>query len=394
MDVIDPAIEVTKTGPDTAKVGDAFDYIISFTALSDGDALGECTLSDPMLGIAGQVVTADTPVTVPYTPEAGGDDPLLNTATVTCAILGFDNTASAEDSHEVDVIDPAVELIKECRPDPVPAGETIEWAITVNNTGDIDLDCLVNDPTAGYTDEPVTVVAGGSDMLTASRLVEPSDFPVISNTATVDCPVPGFDNFVSDEATADCEVLVTEEICRTPGFWGTHAGTEKEGRSTNLTQEVIDYNGGSLGTICGVEITDTSVFDYAEPGSYPGNGDGSAVEGMCVHPKGAQVLQLARQLIAASLNCVVSGGGADCTGISISDDFSAANDACAANDGDLSYWIGIIDDFNNGYDSDCHERNLTESDVFDDVSYKVPGPAGSSRACSAATKNDFYILVP
>ncbi len=122
-----------------------------------------------------------------------------------------------------------------------------------------------------------------------------------------------------------------DELCRTPGFWKTHAGVEKAGRSTNLTQEVIDYNGGTLGTICGVEITNTSVNDYDGAGSYPGNGDGSAVEGMCVHPKQKIVRQLQRQLIAASLNCVMSGGTADCTGISIYDDLNDANAACTAN---------------------------------------------------------------
>ena len=144
---------------------------------------------------------------------------------------------------------------------------------------------------------------------------------------------------------------------------------------------MINYNGGSLGIICGREITNTLIEDY-----------GSAVEGICVHPKTEIVRQLARQLIAASLNCVMSGGGADCTGISIYDDFTDANAACAANAGDLSSWIGIIDDFNNGVGSDCHERNLTESDVFDDVDYKVPGPAGSSRACNTAVSNEFYLV--
>ena len=60
-----------------------------------------------------------------------------------------------------------------------------------------------------------------------------------------------------------------------------------------------------------------------------------------------------RQLTAAALNCVMSGGGADCTGISaVYQDFTDANAACLANVGNLSEWIDKIDDFNNGLTTD------------------------------------------
>jgi hypothetical protein len=312
-----------------------------------------------------------------YTVQVGDPNPLPNTATITCDVEGFDNQASGIGRHSVDLIDPSVDLTKECRPDPVTPGETIEWAITVNNDGDTDLNCLVNDPTAGFLDEPVTVVSGGSETLNASRTVEASDAPVISNTATVDCSIEGFDNEVNDEATADCEVVVAE-ICRTPGFWGTHAGVEKR-KSTNLTQMVINAAGGTL-VICGEDVTNTLVPDNQ-----------SAIEAMCVSPRGAQQLQLARQLTAAALNCVISGGGADCTGISVEADWADANAACTANAGDLSTWIGIIDAWNN--DEVCHERELSDSDVFGGVS-PLPGPAGSPKDCNKATGNDVTIFSP
>jgi hypothetical protein len=255
---------------------------------------------------------------------------------------------------------------------------------------------LINDPRAGLTDFPLSVAVGASESVTPipSDTVEADDRPAILNTATANCTVPGYDNVIGPlEDSDECEVPPdVDEICRTPGFWGTHAGTEKEGRSTNLTQEVIDYAGGSLGVICGVEITNTSVADYTDPAVPAGDGNGSATEGICVPPKGYQPRQLMRQLIAAALNCVVSGGGTDCTGISIYDDFTAANAACAA--GEVGDWIDIIDDFNNGIGTGCHDRNLTESDVFDDVPYKVPGPAGSSNACKAATQNGFFLVNP
>jgi hypothetical protein len=256
------------------------------------------------------------------------------------------------------------------------AGEVIEWTITVENTGDSDLDCTISDPTAGLTDELVSVAAGGSADVVASRTVEAEDAPVLSNTAEAECSIPGFDNMLVDEASADCEVIVNEEICRTPGFWGSHAGTEHP-RATDLTQLVIDAAGGSM-DICGQTITNTDVGNMM-----------SALEAMCVKVQGVQRRQLARQLTAAALNCVISGGGADCSDTSVEALFAEANAACAANSGNLSQYIDGIDAFNNG--EECHDRDLSESDVFDGVS-PLPGPAGSSRACNAAAKNNVFIF--
>jgi len=372
--VIDPSINVTKTGPDTAKVGDEITYTIGFTDTGTG-TLGECTGSDTLLGDLGVFVDGVTRDFL-RTALVTDPNPLPNTATITCDVEGFDNQASGSDGHSVDLIDPSVDLTKECRPDPVNVDETIEWAITVNNTGDIDLDCVVNDPTAGFVDEPVMVAAGGSETLNASRTVVIGDAPVISNTATVSCPIPGFDNEVDASDTADCEVVVVNEFCRTPGFWGLHADDSKR-RAHNLTQIVMDYVPGLV--ICGEVVNNTDV---------PSNE--SAIEAMCVSPQGDLKLQLARHLTAAALNCVVSGGGADCTGVSIGADWAIANDVCI-NGGDYSYWGGIIDDWNNGVA--CHETEFSDSEVFDGIA-KLPGPASSSRLCNRAIRNNVTIFSP
>jgi hypothetical protein len=392
VDLIDPSIDVTKTGPDSAKVGDEITYTIGFTNTGSG-TLGTCTGNDDVLGPLGVFLPGVTRNFL-YIVQVGDLDPLVNIATITCDVEGFDNQASDSASHSVDLIDPSVALAKECTPDPVAVGATINWAITVNNTGDINLNCVVNDSTAGYIDEPVAVAAGGSQTLNASETVEAGDAPTISNTATVDCPIAGFDNSVNDEASADCEVQVVNELCRTPGFWKTHGGAEKAGRSTNLVWEVIDYTpGDTLGPICGDVINNTSVNGYSDvPAIMEGNGDGSALEGMCVHPKQQIIRQLQRQLIAASLNCVASGGSADCTGISVYQDFTDANADCTANAPGLSSWVDKIDDFNNGRAPYTCSENIKESVVFEGVGYKVPGPAGSSNACSEATYNDFYLV--
>jgi hypothetical protein len=213
-----------------------------------------------------------------------------------------------------------------------------------------------------------------------------------------------------DPLPPECED--NEEICRTPGFWGTHGGTEKEG-SENITQAVLDEIGPL--TICGVEIDNTTPHFPDTEGDIH-----SAKEAICVSPKGDSVLQLARQLTAAALNCGVTNstgcGGAGqtagnvCNNVSIEDIFNACNDACAGGfttpqSGDFEgiSCIDAIDCFNNGGtglipgpepgtticvgDSGCHDRPLVNG-CFD---FPNPGPAGSPKGCNAARKNDVEI---
>ena len=184
------------------------------------------------------------------------------------------------------------------------------------------------------------------------------------------------------------------EICRTPGFWGTHGGIEKA-NSTNITQAVLNECPGL--TICGALINTTDLTCH------------SAVEAICVSPKGDSTLQLARQLTAAALNCIVSkstactgggqtcGAGQDvCSGVADVDAFfSACNDACALGNttvGSLNC-IEALDCFNNGGiidangecsgSSGCHDREL----VNGCFNFNPPGPAGSPKECNDARKD-------
>jgi hypothetical protein len=215
-----------------------------------------------------------------------------------------------------------------------------------------------------------------------------------------------------DPTVPGCES--NEEICRTPGFWGTHGGEEKS-TSQNITQAVLDAFGGTL-TICGATIDNTDV----------GNAN-SALEAICVSPKGDSRLQLARQLTAAALNCGITNatgtdvcdpqaGATPCAGVSVEDVFDACNAACPTGttalvdpDNDPTTdnsvtvsCIGALDCFNNGGIFDvvtgdcaaavesCHDRDLANG-CFDFV---PPGAAGSPRACNDARKNDVVVVPP
>ena len=203
-----------------------------------------------------------------------------------------------------------------------------------------------------------------------------------------------------------------DAICRTPGFWGTHAGTEKK-TGDNITEAVIDCADGNCDDhtandfllICGEKID--------SPDSNPADGTtdtddaASSTEAMCVPVKGDSTLQLARQLTAAALNCIVSGGGADCSGTGIySTAFTDCNAKCAsgtATQSELTACISELDCLNNGNTflngacspgapGNCHERLLVNEDLG--LDFDPPGPAGSSNACKAATNSDCTVVGP
>jgi hypothetical protein len=168
-------------------------------------------------------------------------------------------------------------------------------------------------------------------------------------------------------------------VCRTAGFWATHGGSEKKGINTTL--DVID-NVGCL-NVCGERISNTDL-----------NNDDSAIEALCVSPQGTQLLQLARQLTATALNCIVTNGTTDCTNIDIADlslhdVFGACDSACASGQtsADIDPGIGtttvnciqILDCFNNGGIYDVSTGSCTTgscSDTGTECGPTAPCPTG------------------
>jgi hypothetical protein len=179
--------------------------------------------------------------------------------------------------------------------------------------------------------------------------------------------------------------------------------------SQNITQTVINLAGGSL-SICGETLTDTHL-DHAH----------SAEEALCVNlGQVSKALQLARQLTAAALNCVISGGPATCVGQPIGPIFTACNTACPGSTNamvgaDTVDCIKAIDCFNNGgtfntatgncstQTVNCHTRNFgicSNGALCSDTTPCPgneacnPGPAGSSKQCNDANQNSCTIFGP
>ncbi len=239
--------------------------------------------------------------------------------------------------------------------------------------------------TATVTPTPtVTATVTPTATATPTRTKTPTPTPTATRTST---PTP--------TTTATPGV----ERCRTPGFWATHACPDvadgnrdddcEKGNSINITQRVIDAAGGCL-EICGERITDTDV-DSAN----------SALEAMCVSVGGVSERQLARQLTAAALNCVMSGGGPTCAGLSIEAAFADCNLACesggTSGTRSVDECITLIDDYNNGAFNRCHDRVLCNPQVLDPktgqpLCFDPPGAAGSPGACNDARKNDCMVI--
>jgi hypothetical protein len=157
-------------------------------------------------------------------------------------------------------------------------------------------------------------------------------------------------------------------VCRTPGFWGTHAeANPRKPNSQDITGAFLPV------TVCGVTLNNTAVGNHC-----------SAQEALCVAPRGEQRLQLARQLTAAELNCNVE----TCPN-AILNLLTSCNQECIDNDDAqaIGECIEDIDAFNNGVSPDalgCHDRPVT--------GFTPPGPAGSSNDCKEANGNEVTIF--
>jgi uncharacterized repeat protein (TIGR01451 family) len=139
VDILHPAIDVSKSCPQYAHEGDTISYTI--TVENTGDTpLSNVMVSDPLLGFSwtgslavGEVMTFTVPFTVPTpsgditnTVTASGEDPLGLTVTDTAQCT-------------VDVLHPAIAIDKLADKVTARAGDTITYTIIVTNTGDTPL---------------------------------------------------------------------------------------------------------------------------------------------------------------------------------------------------------------------------------------------------------------
>ena len=215
----------------------------------------------------------------------------------------------------------------------------------------------------------------------------------------------------NDGCESDCTRTPSNLICRPPGFWATHSGMEKTS-SRNITEAVMDCADGNCAShtqndylsICGEKI--------GSPDGNPADGTtdvddaASSTEALCVRVQGRQSLELARQLTAAALNCLISGGGADCAGIPLFVTvFGNCNARCAdgaSTKDELTACVGELNCLNNGgsflnglcssESGGCGGQPLINEPLG--LRFEPPGPAGSPNACNAANDSRCTIVDP
>ncbi|MCK2236430.1 MULTISPECIES: CARDB domain-containing protein [unclassified Crossiella] len=251
VDVINPAIEVTKTAePGTVRVGDQ----VTFTVLVRNT--GDVPLTN--------VVVAD--------PDAAGCGGTLAqlavgaqqrfTCTVTAPQEDFANTATATgtspvgppvtdtDTARVDVQHPAVRITKTAEPARVRAGEQVTFTIKVDNTGDVPLtDVRVADPLTPACDRVFASLASGASQTYTCVLTATQDLAnvaTVTGTPPVGPPVTSTDDAVVDVVNPRLDIEKSAE-----------PGTVRVGDAVTFTIKVTNSGDAPL--------TSVTVADPAVP---------------------------------------------------------------------------------------------------------------------------------
>jgi uncharacterized repeat protein (TIGR01451 family) len=190
----DLGIQIVKTGPDFAHVGDTITYNFA-VQLTTPETLFNVTVTDPNCNEGAPVyVSGDdgdnaleqgevwqyecTHVVTDTDP-----DPLPNTATVQ-GTADDGRSTTDESSWSVDLIHPAIQIVKTVNPQSGNPGDTVTYTYVVTNTGDTTLyNISVDDDIIGHIGDIDQLAPGESATLTKD-FVLPSNPPLVTNVGT------------------------------------------------------------------------------------------------------------------------------------------------------------------------------------------------------------------
>ncbi len=159
--VISPALTITKdASPTTVRTGDQITFTITVTNSGDVPLTDVAVADDrtPACAKTFGTLAPQAKQTYTCTAPAPADD-FTNTATAT----GKDQLGrevKVTDDAVVDVIHPAIAIVKDATPAQVREGDTVTWTITVTNTGDVPLtDVAVADDQVAPCAKPLGTLA-------------------------------------------------------------------------------------------------------------------------------------------------------------------------------------------------------------------------------------------
>jgi hypothetical protein len=227
VNLFQPGIRVTKTGPEYTKQGDVASYFVMIenTGSADAPDLVLTTIADSLYGslmsISGTQSTcsglgfrlasgASCVITYDYPVVDGSGDKLVNTVNVQSHPDGFTNAIDGEAAYATTLLHPAFSVSKVCTAQPVSQDGPAVFRIAFDNTGDADLRVAPSegsafDIAAGQTYEYVWTVAGPFSS-------------TVNNTVTGDVTLAtkyGLSNAYTFSASASCAVYAKANLVKT-----------------------------------------------------------------------------------------------------------------------------------------------------------------------------------
>ncbi len=187
-------IDIQKGGPELAHVGDTISYTFD-VSLTTPEALYNVTVTDPNCNEgAPRYVSGDDGDTALERGEVwtytctrlvteDDPDPLPNTATVTGS-SDDGRKVSDQDDHQVDLIHPAIQIVKTVNPVSGEPGDEVTYRYVVTNIGDTTLyDVTVDDDIIGHIGSVDVLEVGGSVTLKKDWIL-PSEGVLVTNVGT------------------------------------------------------------------------------------------------------------------------------------------------------------------------------------------------------------------
>jgi uncharacterized repeat protein (TIGR01451 family) len=210
-DLLFPAINIVKDGPELVHRGDTITY--TFEVTNPGEVeLFDVELTDPICDAGTIVPGADVDsslavgevwhFTCLHLVTTEDPDPIPNTATVRGDTEEGEggNEVTDTDDHVVDIISPAIDIVKTVDEEVVPIGTTVTYTYVITNTGDTTLyEISVDDDILGHIGDIAVLEPGDSVTLTKDFVV--GDEPVINVGTAEGEDVLGRSVSADDDAT-------------------------------------------------------------------------------------------------------------------------------------------------------------------------------------------------
>ena len=231
----DLGIDIQKGGPTMAHVGDTITYTFD-VSLTTPEPLFNVTVTDPNCNEGAPVyVSGDDgdsvlepgetwSYTCTHLVTTEDPDPLPNTATVQ-GTADDGRSTTDEDSHEVDLIHPAIDIVKTVNPTSGNPGDTVTYTYVVTNTGDTTLyNVSVDDDVIGHIGDIAELAPGESVTLTKDWVLPRRTLPVINVGTATGTDVLG--KTVSANDDANVTIVEAENPPKTPpptAFTGSDA---------------------------------------------------------------------------------------------------------------------------------------------------------------------------